>query len=867
MQSSETRTVTYKGLQIERSLLQIIGYMQDVETYREQMSSLQGAWDTLALLGQLTGSATGISHTRESFHQLTELLLNQLGMELLKKSRALLRTQAQNAIDILVRNLFERTADIGFLSQDLSVQAFFSGSSTPDSADHSQWDEGTPSSPAVESSDLLALRERLRAYVSKYTVYDDVMLVNASGKVLLALDRSREGRSLSRALVTRSLGSTGFVESYGVEPDLGASPQLLYSIRVGSAGILVLEFGLDSEVAAIYEGLHLAEEWTEVILLDDQRRVVTSSSEILFPRGCSVPTLQGQLLRFGGRIYVAETCSARPYQEYPGPGWTALAVIPAEQAFASSLADFGDEGDMGAAIEALMQVSGLFSALLLEIPKRAQSIQLDLNRTVWNGSVALQPGAGEQASGHHSMGNADFAKILLWEISNAGRKMKAVFDQAIGNLHHTILNTLKSDLVGRARLAVDLLDRNLYERANDVRWWCLDARLQSAFRGPEALEQARSVLSSIHALYTVYDRLVLFSADGHIVASSVPDDELVGAAVPELWLQRTRGLRDEQHYAVSPFESTALYGDRPSYAYLGALRDAGQWVGGLAIVFDSEPQFQSMLQDVLPVSEREEVVSGLFVQTDATTISQAGAAHAAIQEEALRLADGLTPGESRVEVRVVGDRTLCMAVAQTAGYREFNRVDSYRNPVVACMTWDLGPALNTDSASSRSVSSANHQSRELARTEGSRVVDMASFMIGGLWFGVRTEHVSEAIDLRGLSPSALERTGLLRGFKMHKGQLLTVISLHEALGLPTSSLEPSAAQIIILNDEHHTGVGVLVDELCGIPRVDLDELEPPVAHRTDQPGLTEGVIGNVEREPGELDILTVLSVPQVFRLM
>jgi hypothetical protein len=120
----------YKGIEIDESLAGIIRHMQGVEDYREGLGNLQGAWDILSLLGQLTGAATEMSKTREAFQRLTGDLLNHLGKETRRKAVADLRAKAQISIDILVRNLFERTADIGFLSADDDIREFLLGNGT-----------------------------------------------------------------------------------------------------------------------------------------------------------------------------------------------------------------------------------------------------------------------------------------------------------------------------------------------------------------------------------------------------------------------------------------------------------------------------------------------------------------------------------------------------------------------------------------------------------------------------------------------------------------------------------------------------------------------------------------------------------------
>ena len=53
-------------------------------------------------------------------------------------------------------------------------------------------------------------------------------------------------------------------------------------------------------------------------------------------------------------------------------------------------------------------------------------------------------------------------------------------------------------------------------------------------------------------------------------------------------------------YAVSPFEPSELYGGAGTYVYAAPVLVDGSAVGGVALVFDSTPQFEAMLRAALP---------------------------------------------------------------------------------------------------------------------------------------------------------------------------------------------------------------------------------------------------------------------------
>lgn len=169
----------YKNIEMDPKLAAVIRHMNAVEEYRELLQDLQTAWDNLTLLGQLSGIGTDMTETRHAFNQLTCSLLTQLGSRTLQKCVLEMNAKGQAVIDILVRNLFERTADIGFLATDSDIRAFIGEAC--DTADNFR-----------AQSELLpqrdAIKQRLAEYVAKYSVYSDVVLLDPEGRVLVRHD-------------------------------------------------------------------------------------------------------------------------------------------------------------------------------------------------------------------------------------------------------------------------------------------------------------------------------------------------------------------------------------------------------------------------------------------------------------------------------------------------------------------------------------------------------------------------------------------------------------------------------------------------------------------------------------------------------
>lgn len=782
-------------------------HMHALSDYGQAFSRLQASWDTLALLGQLSGDATEMSGTRSAFEGLTTKLLDHLGRETLAKVVADLRTRAQNTIDVLVRNLFERTADIGFLATDTDLREFLEGA-----------DETAQARQAIE--------RRFADYVAKYSVYSDIVLIDPEGRVRARLAGQAPDR-MDHPILAEALGSTGsYVEHYGVIDGL-AGRALSYAWRVESAtgrplGVLVLVFRLADEMAGIFHKLLGEDRTTVLACIAGDGRVVASSCGIQLPEGASLPI--GSLdhgepiLQFGGRRYLAVLARSGGYQGYLGPGWGGVGLVPIEAAFEKEDAAHSPIDE--AVLRDLTARSTLFPDDLRAVSREAASIQRDLSRSVWNGSVRQ---AGSNAS------NAAFSKILLQEISAAGRKTRALFDASIGDLHHTVVATMIEKCRSRAAFAIDVMDRNLYERANDCRWWALNATLARMLDAPraEAERVAGEVLEKINALYTVYTNLILFDAERRIVAVSQPDQShLIGTVVEAEWAQRALALRSGEDYAVSAFEASALYDGAPTLIYAAAVRQPGalRASGAIAIVFDATPQFHAILDDALPRDERGVPLPGalaLFVDRQGRVLASSdggyrpGMAPPLPAELLARAAAG-----DAAELRQVDGRHVAIGAVRSQGYREYKTSDGHDADVAALCLVPLGdvgdrsadrPAADDDIVLARPRSDAE-------------TIELATFHAAGHWLAVHAVDVVMAVDAQPIKPSARpDGSAVLVGYKLHDGAPVPVLSLARLLGSPGKA-EPDGPIVIVRSGPHR--IGLLVDRLGPIPELPAAALRP-----------------------------------------
>jgi len=814
--------VKFKDIDLESDLAPIIPHVAVADVYGSALQNLQSVWDSLTLLGQLSGGGTDMSGSRHAFGELAVSLVNQLGREALKKSLQEMGSKAQVAINILIRNLFERTADIGFLSSDTDIRAFLRN--PPDSADRSEA--------------LAALRSRFGAYIRKYSVYSDIVVLDRDGNILARFDDAAPIAASSDPLIRAAIETAaGYVESFRAS-DLIADRKraLIYSFRVtddGGAvlGVLCLCFRFENEAELIFSNLVGSDDWTVVTILDHDGIVIASSDPFHIPIGAKLsPVLDAEyrIVRFGPAEYLATSRAAQPYQGYAGPGWYGHVMVPIQHVFNGNASHMLESIEPGV-LDSIIHASKLFTDEIRTIPTRAEHIQRELNRSVWSGNVSR--GATAEA------GTAVFSKILLKEISAVGARTKDVFEGAIADLHETVVASLLHGNQFHAALAIDIMDRNLYERANDCRWWALTSAFSDLLSRPQPsdhdIQEIGSILRAINNLYTVYSNLIVFDRGGRIVATANPiecnfdDAAPTGAALADEWVARILALEGEQDYAVSSFAQGPLHPGGPTYIYGAAIRAPQQAhvVGGIAIVFDSGPQFAAMLSDALPRDGAGAVKHGafaLFVEPNGRVVACSDdrfrpGDRLAIDERFLRAG----PGAGLSGIAVLDDTYYAVGSKASSGYREYKGPsDVYRNDVIALVFAQLCKvSTRASKAPIRSLSIRSDRMRAGVK------VDVATFFVGEQMFAARATEIMEAVGVAGIVPLPLMPPGMT-GCLMYLGSPMPVFDLLSVFESSTNRVpaERAPTQVVIMKSSSGARFGLLVDGLGEITEVLEDRL-------------------------------------------
>ena len=154
---------------------------------------------------------------------------------------------------------------------------------------------------------------------------------------------------------------------------------------------------------------------------------------------------------------------------------------------------------------------------------------------------------------------------------------------------------------------IDLIDRNLYERSCDVRWWATDSAVVDACTEPtpEACAYASHRLGVILSSYTVYLDLAIADVNGKVIAHGRPGRYRLGAGTDvstQGWFVEAMKTRRGSEFAVvDVYQSRTLEGATVavySTAVRAGARDDGEIIGALGIFFDWAPQAHAIVTGV-----------------------------------------------------------------------------------------------------------------------------------------------------------------------------------------------------------------------------------------------------------------------------
>lgn len=315
-----------------------------------------------------------------------------------------------------------------------------------------------------------------------------------------------------------------------------------------------------------------------------------------------------------------------------------------------------------------------------ESMEEIQQINLKMRMISFNSKIeAARAGAAGKAFSVVS----DEMKVLSEQTATVARNLRLdsarttdALIQICDELSTQVRGTRLSDL---ALTNIDLIDRNLYERSCDVRWWATDSSLVSALemRTESACQHASQRLGVILNAYTVYFDLVLCDAHGVVIANGRPQQYFtqgMNVASTE-WFGKAIRTSSGNDYGFQSVHASPLVKGQRVLMYSAAVRSGGRVdgsvIGVLGIVFNYDALAQVLVHNT-PIGESNRATTRVCI-TDASGLVLADSMGRVLQDT-LEIPDReqlYTQEKGYVIVESDASR-CCIAHARSPGFETYS---------------------------------------------------------------------------------------------------------------------------------------------------------------------------------------------------
>lgn len=233
-------------------------------------------------------------------------------------------------------------------------------------------------------------------------------------------------------------------------------------------------------------------------------------------------------------------------------------------------------------------------------------------------------------------------------------------------------------LMDLATTNIDLIDRNLYERSCDCRWWATDSSLVDALtqQTPEAYRYASQRMGVILNAYTVYFDLVLADLQGNIVANGRPQQFRSQQTnhAEATWFRSAFATSSGEQFGFESVHESPLVNKQRVLVYSAGVREGGavegKLLGVLGIVFNWDALAQTIVCNT-PLSADEKAHTRVcIVDGEGRVLADT---HDRQLRETLRFAElpALLKTKKDCVVASVDGRKQCVAHACSQGFETY----------------------------------------------------------------------------------------------------------------------------------------------------------------------------------------------------
>jgi hypothetical protein len=545
---------------------------------------------------------------------------------------------------------------------------------------------------------------RLEDINNSYTLYRDLVIADSDGFIIANSNKDRRSAVLGmsvkeegwfvKALDTKN-GTEYFAQDIcrsKVEDQLS----LVYSTAVREnsdengnvTGAMGVFFDFQGEAKIILEEYMPLDEKGNILdgcysmFTNSKGRIIASTDENILEvdENAHIPR-KNRMLDDGGRMnsYLvfeginSAVFSSRTdgYLDYRGLGWSSHVIIPKSHIFENDT----DPDTYNISAEELLNskiIPDINKETYCKVQDDKESIQLiSLNGIVFASKLGKRGGA---------------LGPIFNQITKSGDYVTSRMEDLLKEMANGELRLNLKALENFSKQAIDLIDRNLFERSADIRWWATDEYFWQALLNPteENFMRAGNRLKVINGSYTMYRNLVLSDANGDICACSRTElkNELSKINVSDqLWFQMGMRTTFSSEYAVQDVASSSLEKNKDrSLIYSGGVRKNGEregdTIGVLGIMFDWDTEAKKILQTCLPKDRQGMIIEGsvaVYTNNQSEIIETTDADRFPVgMKLALpeQIAD-LQAGDTISGVMDCQEKRYIFGSSRTKGYREY----------------------------------------------------------------------------------------------------------------------------------------------------------------------------------------------------
>lgn len=492
----------------------------------------RGRLDSFSIVAeQIAGQANRNSELSEQLDKLVGNLQNVA----LRSTSARYLELAEDLIDKLDRNLFERNCDVqAWTTFDSVVSCAVKGKGF----DRKEATENSNSPETLEASRIL---EKL---MGTYVVYDEVYLCNKNGIVIASGKRKKSiGTNFSNEEWFKNALS-GKVDVADMRFDLSIDKfAVFYSSPVldkdnNTVGVLSTRFNWNFAQEMI-DSAHYDSNVQAFII--NKEGVVIGSTDKIGVMKDSLDWLDAGRYAMGGHCgYTIELARngvplavgfsrTKGYNAYRGKEWSSIVTARLGNIRVEPLQQVTHQRDAQSTAPATSSEEKMIQSELanreLQLTMKQINELVSLINTTNNETNMLAINAAIQAGIAGTEGES-FA-VIAAEIGKLAEKSVAFVEsvnKTAYELQIAVDQTVAARLSDAARDTIDKVDRNLFERFCDVQSWTGFGQIIDATINGDESGAVSDFLAKLHKIYEVYYDIYLLDAQGKIVSTGIRRD-------------------------------------------------------------------------------------------------------------------------------------------------------------------------------------------------------------------------------------------------------------------------------------------------------------------------------------------------------